>query len=269
MLSEAQLAPRCRRSSCARCTGRGRARLATGICWASARRERRAAAVLGEAYMTPSGHASRLKASYDSIYLADDPITALTEVSALVALPGGPVPVRAPPLVIISADGVVSRVLDLTDAATRALLGTNQQEISGTWVKVARPPTQTLAQAAYNSGGIAGIRYPSANRQVRHENLIREPRQIGGSSVRLSGSLRSRRAPGATPRIEVETGATDLSRLLPPTGYIALRAPENSPRARPSWRGYAPGRHGYTGPSCGCPGAVAPPAPRASSCPGR
>ena len=102
------------------------------------------------------------KGGFDSLYLASDPVTALTEVSALVALPGGPVPVRAAPLVIVSVDGVVSRVLDLTDAATLVLLGTNEQEISGTWVRAVRPPTQVLAQAAYDLGGIAGILYPSA-----------------------------------------------------------------------------------------------------------
>ena len=113
------------------------------------------AAKLAGARFTPKG-------KFDSLYLASDPVTALTEVSALVALPGGPVPVRAAPLVIVSVDGVISRVLDLTDAAILAALGTNVQEITGTWVKVADPPTQTLAQAAYDSGLIAGIQYPSA-----------------------------------------------------------------------------------------------------------
>ena len=47
-------------------------------------------------------------------------------------VPSGPVPVLAAPLVIISADGVVSRVLDLTNLATLFLLETNEQEISGT-----------------------------------------------------------------------------------------------------------------------------------------
>ncbi|MBE7156865.1 MAG: RES family NAD+ phosphorylase [Rhodospirillales bacterium] len=113
------------------------------------------AAKIAGARFTPKG-------GFDSLYLASDPVTALTEVSALVALPGGPVPVRAAPLVIVSVDGVVSRVLDLTDADTLAALGTNPQEITGTWVKVASPPTQTLAQAAYDSGPVAGIQYPSA-----------------------------------------------------------------------------------------------------------
>ena len=113
------------------------------------------AAKIAGARFTPKG-------GFDSIYLASDPVTALTEVSALVALPGGPVPIRAAPLVIVSVDGVVSRVLDLTDVDTLAALGTNAQEITGTWVKVIHPPTQTLAQAAYDSGAIAGIQYPSA-----------------------------------------------------------------------------------------------------------
>lgn len=99
---------------------------------------------------------------FDSPYLASDPVTALTEIYALVMLPGGPIPVRVAPQVTFSVDGVVSRVLDFMDAATLALLGTNEQEITGTWLNVAQPPTQALAQAAYDSGAIAGIQYPSA-----------------------------------------------------------------------------------------------------------
>ena len=121
------------------------------------------------------------KSGFDSIYLADDPVTALTAVSALIALPGGPVPVRTAPLVIISADGVISRVLDLTDAATLALLGTNEQEITGTWVKVARPPTQVLAKVAFDGGGIAGIRYPSA-KHPGGVNLVVFPDRLAGAA---------------------------------------------------------------------------------------
>lgn len=113
------------------------------------------AAKIAGARFTPKG-------GFNSLYLASDPVTALTEVSALVALPGGPVPVRAAPLVIVSVDGVVSRVLDLCEVSTLTALGTNAQEITGTWVKLSRPPTQTLAQAAYDSGLVAGIQYPSA-----------------------------------------------------------------------------------------------------------
>ena len=104
------------------------------------------------------------KGSFDSIYLAYDPITAFIEVSALLLLPGGPVPIRSAPWVIVSVDGVVSNILDLTDALTRLALGTTEQEMAGAWVSAARPPTQALAQAAYGSGRIAGIKYGSAKR---------------------------------------------------------------------------------------------------------
>lgn len=115
------------------------------------------AAKIAGARFTPQG-------GFDSIYLAGDPITAFIEVSALVLLPGGPVPIRSAPWVIVSVEGVVSTVLDLTDAATLAALGTNEQEMSGTWALAENPSTQRLARAAYDSGRIAGLRYASAKR---------------------------------------------------------------------------------------------------------
>ncbi len=59
------------------------------------------AAKLVGARFTPKG-------SFDSIYLAHDPITAFIEVSALVLLPGGPVPVPTDPWVIVSVDGMLN-----------------------------------------------------------------------------------------------------------------------------------------------------------------
>lgn len=115
------------------------------------------AAKLAGARFTPPG-------SFDSIYLAGDPITAFVEVSALVLLPGGPIPVRSAPWVIVTVDGVLPRVLDLTDKTTLDTLGTTEQEMTGTWVKAANPPTQLLGRAAYESSRIAAIQYQSAKR---------------------------------------------------------------------------------------------------------
>jgi len=113
-----------------------------------------AAKVVG-ARFTPRG-------SFESIYLAHDPITAFIEVSALLILPGGPVPVRSAPWVIVSVDGLLKNLLDLTDTSILAALQTTEQEMAGTWVKASNPPTQVLAQAAYDSGRITGIKYGSA-----------------------------------------------------------------------------------------------------------
>jgi RES domain-containing protein len=113
------------------------------------------AAKMAGARFTPVG-------GFDSIYLAHDPITAFIEVSALILLPSGPVPVRSAPWVVISVGGIASNLLDLTDPATLAALGTTAQEMTGTWVTQPHPPTQLLGQLAYNSGRIAGIKYASA-----------------------------------------------------------------------------------------------------------
>ena len=115
------------------------------------------AAKLAGARFTPPG-------GFDSIYLAHDPITAFIEVSALVLLPGGPVPVRTAPWVVVSVDGILNNLLDLTDAATLTALGTTAQEMTGTWAATPHPPTQLLGRLAFDSGRIAGIKYASAKR---------------------------------------------------------------------------------------------------------
>ena len=113
------------------------------------------AAKIAGARFTPQG-------GFDSIYLAHDPITAFIEVSALILLPNGPVPVCTPPWVIVTVDGIMNNLLDLTDAATLAALGTTAQEMTGTWVTTPHPPTQLLGRMAYDSDRIAGIKYASA-----------------------------------------------------------------------------------------------------------
>lgn len=113
------------------------------------------AAALHGARFTPKG-------AFDSLYLAGEPVTALLEVQALVTVPGGAVALRTAPWTLVTVDGVVSRVLDLTDPSILKTLATNEQEMTGPWVKLARPPTQDLGLAAYKSGKIAGIKYPSA-----------------------------------------------------------------------------------------------------------
>lgn len=113
------------------------------------------AAKIAGARFTPQG-------GFDSIYIAHDPITAFIEVSALILLRNGPVPFSTPPWVIVTVDGIMNNLLDLTDAATLNALGTTPQEMTGTWVVTPHPPTQLLGRMAYDSGRIAGIKYASA-----------------------------------------------------------------------------------------------------------
>lgn len=112
------------------------------------------AARLVGARFTPPGR-------FDSIYLADNPVTAFLEVSALIQLPGGPALVRTAPWVVVTVEGVLNHLLDLTAPATLAALGTSTAEVTGPWVLARKPPTQLLGRLAHESRRITGIRYAS------------------------------------------------------------------------------------------------------------
>ena len=117
------------------------------------------------------------KGSFDSLYLSWHPTTTLAEVDSLVMLPSGPAPLQTSPLTLFVINGIVTRVLDLTDASILDALETSEQEMGGPWAKTATPPTQTLAQAVYDSGTIAGIQYASA-KAGGQKNLMVFPERI-------------------------------------------------------------------------------------------
>jgi len=112
------------------------------------------AARLMGARFTPPGR-------FDSIYLADNPITAFLEVSALVQLPGGPALVRTAPWVVVTVEGLLHDLLDLTDPATLTALDSSVAEVTGPWVLAENPPTQLLGRVAHASRRVTGIRYAS------------------------------------------------------------------------------------------------------------
>jgi RES domain-containing protein len=128
---------------------------------------------------------------FDSIYLAADPITALMEVSLVFQIPNAPpFTIATPPWVVFAVVGVVTETLDLCDVSIQAALKTNLQELTGHWSYPQSlflnnqgpiPPTQVLGQAAYDSGMITGIRYPSA-KQPQSSCLVVFPGRLGRSS---------------------------------------------------------------------------------------
>lgn len=115
--------------------------------------------------------------SFDSIYLAWDAVTSFAEVQAIILRSQGRMQTETPPWVVLTVNGVVSGVLDLTDQNIRARLGTNEQEISGLWSLAKCPPTQQLGRAAFESGRVAAIKYPSVKDQGG-DNLVVFPDRL-------------------------------------------------------------------------------------------
>jgi hypothetical protein len=126
-------------------------------------------AALKGARFTP--HAPPGTVGIDCLYLAEDELTPLMEVAGVLRPPGSPVPLLFEPHVLMTVDGVLGDVLDLTDLSLRAALGTTHQELTGAWQvqqaaylagQAPMPPTHVLAQAAFAAGTVVALRYPSS-----------------------------------------------------------------------------------------------------------
>lgn len=116
--------------------------------------------VAGGARFTPRG-------SFETVYLAEDPITALAEVSGIFVHPQvSAVTLQTQPWVFVTIRGILQSVLDLTDAAVMAAVGSNQQELTGAWrlavSGAAEAPTQLLGRVCHDSGRFDAIRFFSS-----------------------------------------------------------------------------------------------------------
>lgn len=113
---------------------------------------------------------------FGTIYLASDTETALLEVGAIFKNPHGPpLAPRTPPWTLVSVDGILVNVLDLTDPSIQAFLGTSLAELTGQWVLEQQggnlAPTQQLGQAAYGAGDIVGVLYVPAKNPLNGRGI--------------------------------------------------------------------------------------------------
>lgn len=73
---------------------------------------------------------------------------------------------RTHPWVLITVEGNLPSVLDLTDANVVSQLGSDHQELTGEWrytqEQTGEAPTQLLGRVCYTMGLFNGIRYPSS-----------------------------------------------------------------------------------------------------------
>jgi RES domain-containing protein len=115
------------------------------------------------------------KKSFDSLYLAADPVTALHEVVSVFTPPTGlPLVIKTSPWVIITLDGVLSNVIDLTNTNIQKQLETSLSELTGDWAytqtTTGSAPTQLLAQAAFDCKVLA-LQYTSA-KNIRNSAVV-------------------------------------------------------------------------------------------------
>jgi RES domain-containing protein len=107
------------------------------------------------------------RGGFETVYLAEDPVTALAEAALVISHPQAPpLTFRTPPWVHIAVDGVLIAVLDLSKEAIRTALGTNLQELTGEWRYSQdgslQAPTQSLGRLCFETTRYDGIRFCSS-----------------------------------------------------------------------------------------------------------
>jgi len=127
-------------------------------------------APLNGARFTPRG-------SFGSLYLAENPVTALQEVVSIFipSKTAAPVTLKTSPWVVVTIEGVLTNVVDLTDSSVQKHLGTTVAELTGDWLYTQSiggvPSTQLLGQAAYEAG-IVALKYTSAKAVGTGNSLV-------------------------------------------------------------------------------------------------
>jgi RES domain-containing protein len=131
------------------------------------------------------------KGGAPAIYLASDPNVALLETNSIFMPPKGPaVMAGVPPMVICQIDVSLTNVLDLTDPAVVASVGSSTQELTGDWrydMTIGRvPPTQAIGAAAHASGRVSTLLVHSAKAVGSGKVLVVFPdRLTKGTFVRV------------------------------------------------------------------------------------
>jgi RES domain-containing protein len=129
------------------------------------------------------------KEAFEVLYLAQSPITALQEVNIIKLTDAALFSTKSSPRILLSVEVTLQTVLNMADPQVQKALGTNLQELTGSWIAMnasgGMAPTQTLGFVAYNHGSIEALRVPSAQ-DAKAINLAVFPDRLRtGSQLRV------------------------------------------------------------------------------------
>jgi RES domain-containing protein len=75
-----------------------------------------------------------LKGSFEVLYLADTPLTALQEINLIKLTDAALLSAKSSPRILLSGEVTLQAVLDVADPNVQEALGTNLQELTGAWI---------------------------------------------------------------------------------------------------------------------------------------
>jgi RES domain-containing protein len=94
---------------------------------------RYAATALSSIGSLRAGGRYNMRGEFEALYLTSSPVTARSEVEALVATAEGLRGVKGPPRILLSIDYELEAVVDLTEPTAQQLLGSSLAELSAPW----------------------------------------------------------------------------------------------------------------------------------------
>lgn len=113
--------------------------------------------------------------TFEALYLASNPVTALVEVNAVVQTASGLLGVKGPPRILLSVDYRLNAILDLNDLNIQSALATSLPELIAPWRPINAQgqiaPPQMLGAAVYGLQSIEALKVPSARDQAPTTSL--------------------------------------------------------------------------------------------------
>ncbi len=123
------------------------------------------------------------------LYLANDPVTALQEVNAVIQTESRLLGVKGPPRILLSVDYRLQAVLDICNPNTQSVLKTTLTELIAPWRPVNAQgqlaSTQILGTAVYDFKSIEALKVPSAREPKTHNVVIFVDRLRSNSLLRV------------------------------------------------------------------------------------
>jgi RES domain-containing protein len=126
--------------------------------------------------------------SFEVLYLSDTIITASQEIEMVVFSGDRCIQIQHDSKILLSVSYELKNILDLTNPKIQKLLGTNEQELTGSWRGLQSAPTQKLGRIAYETQRISALKFPSAKRSGAFNFAIFNDRVASPEKIKIIDS---------------------------------------------------------------------------------
>ena len=126
--------------------------------------------------------------AFEVLYLADNPVTALEEVEALLRTNDDLRGVKGPPRIVLSVECALQRVIQLHQDALQTL-NLTLEDVTAPWRESLRrnrtPVTHEIGRMSFERGDVEALLAPSAKNPVTSNLVVFPDRLTEGSSLRV------------------------------------------------------------------------------------